>query len=216
MELTAGYLETLAKEKEKECTERDRLREERKVQEEMRRERERLEKEGQHYLNALSALESSGDIESAERLHAQLSEAEKAIADVDYRAANVRAGYVYVISNIGAFGPGVVKTGLTRWLEPMGRIRELGDASVPFGFDVHALFFFKDVVGIEAQMHQLLGEHRVNKVNHRREFFRATPAQARDLLQQLTGELLQFQEFPEAIEYHQSQSRGGSGAGSSP
>ncbi|MBT8224502.1 MAG: DUF4041 domain-containing protein [Dactylosporangium sp.] len=211
LELTADYLETLAKEKEKERAERERLREERKVQEEMRRERERLEKERQHYLNALSALEARSDIEGAERLRAQLSEVDKTIADVDYRAANVRAGYVYVISNIGAFGPDVVKIGLTRRLEPTDRIRELGDASVPFRFDVHALFFSKDAVGIETQMHQLLDEHRVNKVNHRREFFRATPAQARDLLQQLAGELLQFQELPEAIEYHQSQSPDSSG-----
>ncbi len=76
---------------------------------------------------------------------------ERAITDIDYRAANVRAGYVYVISNIGAFGDRMVKVGMTRRLEPMDRVRELGDASVPFRFDVHALFFSEDAVGIESK-----------------------------------------------------------------
>ncbi|WP_203231408.1 GIY-YIG nuclease family protein [Nocardioides caldifontis] len=75
----------------------------------------------------------------------------------------------------------------------------------PFNFDVHALFFSEDAVAIESQMHQRLADRRVNRVNPRREFFYATPAEARDLLTELTGELLQFDELPEAVEYHQSQ-----------
>jgi hypothetical protein len=98
----------------------------------------------------------------------------------------------------------MIKVGMTRRLEPMDRIKELGDASVPFGFDVHALFFAEDAVGIEAQMHQRLADRRVNRVNLRREFFYATPAEARDLLAELAGELLTFNEEPEAVEFHQS------------
>ena len=79
-----------------------------------------------------------------------MTDVERAIEDVDYRAANIRAGYVYVISNVGSFGPDVVKIGMTRRLEPLDRVREFGDASVPFRFDVHALFFSEDAVGIEA------------------------------------------------------------------
>lgn len=86
-------------------------------------------------------------------MRAQLIDVEKAIADVDYRAANARAGYVYVISNLGAFGEQMIKVGMTRRLEPRDRIRELSDASVPFNFDVHALFVADDAVGIEAEMH---------------------------------------------------------------
>ena len=86
----------------------------------------------------------------------------------------------------------------------MDRIKELSDASVPFNFDVHALFFSDDAVDIEAKMHARLADRRVNRVNLRREFFYATPAEARDLLQELAGELLQFEELPEAIEFHQS------------
>jgi hypothetical protein len=204
LELAADYQEMLAREKEKEREERERLREQRKVEQEMAREKERLEKERQHYANALQALLDKGDVEGAERLRDQLLDVEKAIADVDYRVANARAGYVYVISNVGAFGERMIKVGMTRRLEPRDRIRELSDASVPFNFDTHALFFANDAVGIEAEMHRRLADKRVNKVNFRREFFYATPAEARDLLAELAGELLEFEAFPEAVEYNQS------------
>ena len=132
LELTADYLAKLAEEKEREHEERERLREERKAQLEIERERARLEKERQHYLNALAALGINGDAEATERLKSELSEIERAIEHVDYRAANVRAGYVYVISNLGSFGERVVKIGMTRRLDPQDRVRELVDASVPF------------------------------------------------------------------------------------
>lgn len=122
---------------------------------------------------------------------------------VDYREANIRAGYVYLISNIGSFGEKMVKVGMTRRLDPMDRIRELSDASVPFNFDVHALFFSKNAVGIETEMHERLADVRVNIVNRRREFFRATPMEVKAHLSELAGELLEFQEMPEAIEYRQ-------------
>lgn len=206
LELTADYREMQAREKEQERAERARLREEKKAQQELERERQRLDKERQHYANALQALLGKGDVEGADRLRAQLADIDKAIEDVDYRAANVRAGYVYVISNLGAFGEHMIKVGMTRRLEPIDRIRELSDASVPFNFDVHALFFSNDAVGIEAEMHRRLAERRVNQVNLRREFFYATPQQAKQHLLDLTGELLSFEERPEAVEFHQSRS----------
>jgi hypothetical protein len=128
-----------------------------------------------------------------------------AISDVDYRAANIRAGYVYVISNIGAFGERMIKVGMTRRLDPRDRVRELSDASVPFNFDIHVLFFSADAVGVEARMHERLADRRVNRVNQRREFFYATPTEARDLLLDITGNLLEFTEEPEALQYHQSE-----------
>jgi hypothetical protein len=144
------------------------------------------------------------DEAGAARLREQLAEVDRAIESVDYRAANIRAGYVYLVSNIGSFGEKMVKLGLTRRLDPMDRIRELSDASVPFNFDVHALFFSKDAVGIETAMHQRLANLRVNIVNRRREFFRATPLEVKAHLGELAGELLEFQELPEALEYRQS------------
>lgn len=203
LELTADFLQKRAEEKEAERIERERLREERKVQQEIERERQKLEKERQHHANALRALEIKGDEAGAARLREQLKDVERAIADVDYRAANIRAGYVYVISNIGSFGERMVKIGMTRRLDPWDRIRELSDASVPFNFDIHALFFSKDAVGIEQSMHERLGEARVNLINRRREFFRATPMEVRAHLAELAGELLEFHEVPEALEYRQ-------------
>jgi hypothetical protein len=149
-------------------------------------------------------LVAKGDEAGAARLREQLAEVDRAIESVDYRAANIRAGYVYLVSNIGSFGEKMVKLGLTRRLDPMDRIRELSDASVPFNFDVHALFFSKDAVGIETAMHQRLANLRVNIVNRRREFFRATPLEVKAHLGELAGELLEFQELPEALEYRQS------------
>ena len=204
LELTADFLNKQAVEKAAERLERERLREERKVQQEIARERARLEKEKAHYANALDALEKKGDAVAADRLRAEIEELDKAIQDVDYRAANIRAGYVYVISNIGSFGEKMVKVGLTRRLDPTERIKELSDASVPFNFDIHALFFSKDAVGIETAVHQQLEHRRVNSVNKRREFFSVTPSEVKELLAALAGDLLQFQEVPEALEYRQS------------
>jgi hypothetical protein len=208
LELTADFLKKEAEEKEVERLERERLKEERKVQQEIDRERARLEKERQHYANAVEALSAKGDVDGVERLRGEMAEIERAIQDVDYRAANIRAGYVYVISNIGSFGDALVKVGLTRRLDPMDRIRELSDASVPFNFDVHALFFSKDAVGIEADMHRRLADRRVNIVNLRREFFRATPQDVKKELAEVAGELLQFRDAPEALEYRQSLTKG--------
>ncbi|WP_228986299.1 MULTISPECIES: DUF4041 domain-containing protein [Micromonospora] len=204
LELTADYQEKLAEEKEREREEKARLREERRAQQEIERERARLDKERQHYANALAALQAKGDADGVAQMQDRLAQIDTAIQDVDHRAANVRAGYVYVISNLGAFGEKMVKVGMTRRLDPLDRVRELSDASVPFNFDVHALFFSEDAVGIEAQMHARLADRRVNLVNHRREFFYATPEEAKEHLLALTGSLLQYEEVPEALEYRQS------------
>ncbi len=203
--LTADYLAKVEEEKEANRAAREALREQRKVEQEIARAREKLEKEKSHLANVLETLKAKGDLEAVARYEAQLADVDRAIEDVDYRAANQRAGYVYVISNLGAFGEGMIKIGMTRRLEPMDRVRELGDASVPFGFDVHALFFSDDAVGIEAEMHRRLAEKRVNRVNLRREFFYATPHDALVQLRDLAGDVLQFTELPEALEYRQSQ-----------
>lgn len=203
LELTADFLQKQAEEKEQERLERERLREERKVQQEIERERARLEKERRHYVNALDVLVAKGDELGATRLRQQLEDVDRAILDVDYRAANIRAGYVYVISNIGSFGERMIKVGMTRRLDPADRIRELSDASVPFNFDTHALFFSKDAVGIEAAMHERFADRRVNTINRRREFFYATASEAKQHLAELAGELLQFEDVAEALEYRQ-------------
>ena len=203
LELTADYLEKVAEEKEREREERERLREERKVEQEIERERQRLRKEEQHFRQAIAQLVSKGDVDGAARLQVQLEGVIGEIEAVDFRARTLTAGHVYVISNIGSFGEGVLKIGMTRRLEPMDRVRELGDASVPFIFDVHALYFSENAVKIEREMHQRFANRRVNRVNNRKEFFKVLPAEARDALTELSGELMTFVEQPEALEYRQ-------------
>ena len=204
LELTQDYLMKQQEDKERARDERERLREERKAEQELQAERERLQKERAHYTNVLASLRDEGDIEGVARLAAQLAEIDQAIAHNDYRTANIRAGYVYVISNVGAFGPNVVKIGMTRRLEPMDRVRELGDASVPFPFDVHALYFSDDAVTLEADLHNQFANQRLNRVNLRREFFFANPTEVRLVLASKIGNLLEFTEEPEAGQYFQS------------
>ncbi len=207
LELTADYQMKVQEEKERAREERARLREQRKAEKELAAERERLEKEKAHYESVLEALRAKGDHTAAEDLVGRLAEIEQAIDANDYRAANIRAGYIYVISNIGAFGPNIVKIGMTRRLEPKDRVRELGDASVPFLYDTHALFFSDDAVTLENELHQAFAARRVNLVNERREFFFATPAEVREVLLDKVGGLLEFAQEPAAPEYHQSRGR---------
>mgnify|MGYP000890344423 FL=1 len=204
LELTLQYQNAKKAEKEAEREKRARLREQARAEKELRAERERLEKERQHYLNVLKAVEEAGDSIEAEKLRQQLAAIEEGINEVVKREANSRAGYVYVISNIGSFGERMVKIGMTRRLDPMDRVRELGDASVPFKFDVHALFFSDDAVSVEAELHHRFADKRVNRINTRREFFYATPAEVREALKDIAGNLLEFTEEPEAEQYRLS------------
>ncbi|WP_396216824.1 DUF4041 domain-containing protein [Gemmatimonas sp.] len=202
IELTADYQMKLEEEKEAAREERERLREERKVELELAAARERLDKERSHIVTVLEKLRLAGGSDPA--LEQKLVDVDAAITQNDYRAANIRAGYIYVISNRGAFGEHVVKIGLTRRLEPMERVQELGDASVPFRFDVHALFFSEDAVSLESSLHAHFRDRRVNWANDRREFFFASPAEVRTVLAERTGNLLEFVEHPESLEYLQS------------
>ncbi len=207
LELTADFQVKVQEERERAREERELLREQRRAEQELAAERERLEKERAHYRSALAALRAKGDDAAAADLATRLAEIDEAIEANDYRIANIRAGYVYVISNMGAFGPNVVKIGMTRRLEPLDRVRELGDASVPFPYDVHALFFSDDAITLEDELHKAFADRRVNVVNERREFFFATPAEVRQILQEKAGGLLEFTEQPEAFQYFQSKGR---------
>jgi hypothetical protein len=204
LQLTADYQMKIQEEREKAREERELLREQKRAEAELAAERERLEKERAHYRNVLEVLRAKGDDTAAEELASRLVDIDRAIEANDFRIANIRAGYVYVISNIGAFGPSIVKIGMTRRLEPMDRVRELGDASVPFRYDVHALHFSDDAVTLEHELHKTFADRRVNFINERREFFFATPAEVRGVLLEKAGGLLEYTEEPAAPEYFQS------------
>jgi hypothetical protein len=205
LELTADYLAKTAEEKERAREERARLREQEIALREYEREQERLRKELAHYDAAAAALRFKGDTEAADQAEAKLTEIQDAIDGLSRRAANIRAGHVYVISNIGAFGQDTVKIGMTRRLDPHDRIRELGDASVPFRYDVHALIFSDDAVGLETRLHHHFADRRVNLVNLRREFFRVAPSEVRDVLLRHQGSIIEWIDAPEAAEWRQSE-----------
>jgi hypothetical protein len=205
LELTADYLVKQEEEKERVRAERERQREEEAARRDFEKEKARLMKEQAHYSTALSRLHDLGDTAGAAEIQKRLDQVAESILDVDRRAANVRAGYVYIISNIGSFGEDMIKIGMTRRLDPNDRIRELGDASVPFKFDVHAFIFSEDAVALETQLHHELEHCRVNQVNRRREFFRTTPADVLTLLERVAGShLMEFTEVPEALEWRAS------------
>ncbi|GEQ76476.1 hypothetical protein CTTA_3481 [Comamonas testosteroni] len=163
---------------------REDQREQEKLEKEIREARAKIEKERRHFTSALQKLQlrlgAANDQQERDELQSridQLSSQNKKLDDeeklLDYREQNARAGYVYVISNVGAFGDGIYKIGMTRRLEPMDRVDELGDASVPFRFDVHALVFSDNAPALEAKLHLHFAAGRLNKVNGRKEFFRA-------------------------------------------
>lgn len=117
------------------------------------------------------------------KLEKQIAISEEKIARAASEAQKTRAGFIYVISNIGSFGDGVVKIGMTRRLEPMDRVAELGDASVPFRFDVHTLAFVEDAPAIEKKLHARFSDRRLNKENHRKEFFRVSPQEVQEAIE---------------------------------
>jgi len=202
IELTADYLMKKEEERERARAERERLREERKVEQELAAAREKLEKERNHLLTVLEKVHAIGGTDPV--LEAKLADVDIAIQQNDFRQANIRAGYVYVISNRGSFGSQIVKIGLTRRLEPLDRIQELGDASVPFRFDVHAIYFSEDAVGLETELHKHFASRRLNWANDRKEFFFASPGEVRTVLMERLGVLLDFAEHAESSEYLQS------------
>lgn len=202
LELTADFLMKKQEEREHAREERARLREEKSVEREIAAQKEKLEKERSHILNTLESLNDLGMVDDS--LSQKLEEIDEAIAHNDYRAANIRAGYVYVVSNRGAFGENVVKIGLTRRLEPIERVNELGGASVPFRFDVHTLFFSEDAVTLEKELHSHFKERRMNFANQRKEFFFVSAGEVLEVLREKVGNILEFTEHAESTEYLQS------------
>lgn len=194
---------------------RQRQREEAKAQKELEEARKKLEKEQSHYSNELSRLvsqlsstTSDDDRKALEakkaELETHLEELEHQIKDVDYRAANQRAGYVYIISNVGSFGENVYKIGMTRRLDPMERVDELGDASVPFNFDVHAMIFSEDAPKLEAALHNAFADKKVNFINQRREFFNVSLEEIKRVIKENYDKTVEFVDSPPAEQYRQS------------
>lgn len=217
-EMHLAYEYAVKKQEEKEELKRIRTeqREQAKLEKEIEAARKKLEKEQSHCKNELARMlkQDTSSMSAEEKvafdakkseLESQLGEIEKGIADVDYRVANQRAGYVYVISNIGSFGENVYKIGMTRRLDPMDRVDELGDASVPFNFDVHALIFSEDAPALESALHRAFEDRKVNMVNTRREFFHVTLEEIEDVIKANFDKTVEFTEVAQAQQYRESE-----------
>ena len=212
--LAFEYQQKKQEEKEEQKEARARMREEAKLAKEIEEERKKLEKEQKHYQNALKKIteqlaaacdEDRAAIEEKKReLEQQLSKIDEEFKSVDYREANQRAGYVYIISNIGAFGEDVYKIGMTRRLDPMDRVDELGDASVPFDFDVHAMIFSDDAPRLEAALHNAFADRKLNFVNQRREFFHVSLDEIKQVVKANYDRSVEFIDLAPAEQYRQS------------
>lgn len=208
LQLTADHHLRVEQDKESARAERQRQREEAKAQEEFKQRKKDLLKEQAHYQSLLERSRLGGDKAGVLEARERLAEIGENIEEVEEMAANTRVGYVYVISNVGAFGDRVVKIGMTRREDPMQRVYELGSASVPFRFDVHALVFSHDAVALETALHREFDQRRVNQVNRRREFFRVSLAEVQAALKKVgTNHVVEFRELAEAPEWRQSQAQ---------
>jgi T5orf172 domain. len=216
-EMNLCYEYAMKKQEEKE--EAKRIREEQKEAQKLQREieeaRKTSEKERSHYKNALRRIETQMQHVSGTELamleerrteiQQQISSIEEELRQIDYREANQRAGYVYIISNIGSFGKDIYKIGMTRRLDPTDRVDELGDASVPFRFDIHAMIFSDDAPALEAALHRAFDNKKVNMVNTRREFFHVTLEEIEEVVRKNFDKTVEFTKIPSAEQYRESQ-----------
>lgn len=215
-ELKLAYEYEIKKQDEKEEAKRyrEQLREEAKLLKEIEEARRDIEKEQKHYTNALikinKQLESASDIDREALLEKKieienhLEKLDISLKDIDYREANKKAGYVYIISNIGSFGENIYKIGMTRRLDPFDRVDELGDASVPFKFDVHAMIFSDDAPKLEAALHRAFEHKKLNMVNQKREFFAVTLEEIEEVVKANYDKTVEFVKVAEAGQYRES------------
>lgn len=211
LRLALEYQIQKQREKEEKAELRAQQREEARLQKEIKEQRKNIDKERKHYEQALSNINkqiSSSSDENIEELNKKKEEIIQSLSDIDtkikdiaYREANQKAGYVYIISNIGSFGEGIYKIGMTRRLNPQERVDELGDASVPFKFDVHAMIFSEDAPALEAKLHRAFEDRKLNLVNQRREFFKVSLEEIKEVVKNNFDKTVEFIEVPDADQY---------------
>lgn len=213
--LAFEYQRKKQEEKEEQKKAREELREQQKLEREIKAAREKILKEKRHFASAIKELEAKlavtfGEderiavIEKLADVEQKMFELDKEEKVIDYREKNAKAGYVYVISNIGAFGENIYKIGMTRRLEPMDRVDELSDASVPFSFDVHALIFSENAPELESKLHQRFNDGRLNRLNNRKEFFRADISEIEKVIRQNYDKVVEILKDAPAEQYRES------------
>ena len=215
LSLVYAYMVREEEEREQRKAIREQMVEEDKVRREIEKEKQKIEKEESQFTNEVNKLMSymqkaKDDVEKQlyidkiQELQEKLKAVQADKENVLQREQNTRAGFVYIISNIGSFGERVFKIGMTRRLEPMDRIAELSSASVPFPFDVHALIFSEDAPGLEAILHQHVDAERVTKVNLRKEFFRVDLDEIKKVVLENHNATVKFVDIPDAMEYRET------------
>lgn len=212
--LTYEYKKKLQEEKEEQARIREQMREERKIQEEIEKKQKELEEQEKRALELQKLLEQAraeGRNEASEEYESQLQDLQQQIEDSQRAVSNAQKtkyGTVYVISNIGSFGENIYKIGLTRRTEPQERVDELGDASVPFKFDVHAFIESEDAPQLEYDLHKRFENKRVNMVNERKEFYNVSLDEIIKAVNEHSNNIVkyrkEFTEFAQAPEYRET------------
>lgn len=215
LSLIYAYIVKEEEEREQRRAIREQMVEEEKVRRELERAKLQIEKEETQFSNEVNKLmqylqHSKDEIErklyldKINELQDKLRALESDKENIIERENNTRAGFVYIISNIGSFGEDVFKIGMTRRLEPMDRIAELSSASVPFPFDVHAMIFSDDAPGLEAILHKYFDSYRVNRVNQKKEFFHIDLEEIKKVVLENHNATVKFVDIPDALEYRET------------
>lgn len=191
-------------------------REEERAQREFEKARKDAEMEEKRYQKALEKAKKDLGLVSGEKLdelNSQIAQLEQNLKDAHEakeraisRAQETKSGHVYIISNIGSFGENVYKIGMTRRLEPMDRVKELGDASVPFTFDLHAMIFSENAPELENLLHKEFDDRRINKVNYRKEYFKVTLDEIEQVIKDKYEKEVDFIKVSEAQQFRETQS----------
>ena len=214
-ELTLEHEFQLKKQNEREELRaiKEEIREEERAKREFEKVQRDAEKDEKNYQTALEKArkeiekltgEKQGKLqEKIEKLELELKEAQERKERAISMAQQTKRGHVYIISNIGSFGENIYKIGMTRRLEPNDRVKELGDASVPFKFDIHAMIYSEEAPTLEKELHRKFEEKKVNMLNYRKEFFNVTLDEIEEKISE-TGIKAEFKKFPEAIEYRET------------
>lgn len=219
-QITLMYTYELKYQQEKEIQKaiKEQMIEEAKAQKEIEEQKKKIDKDLQQYVGEVNKLikylqKTQNDVEKElyadkiRELEEKIKQLESEKENAIQREANAKAGFVYIISNIGSFGENIYKIGMTRRLEPMDRIKELSSASVPFEFDVHAMIFSDDAPYLENELHKYFAEKAVNKVNPRKEFYNVDIDEIEKIVKEKYNDTVQFTKIPLATEYRQSISK---------
>lgn len=210
LRLTHEYKDKKQKEKEEQAEIKRQMREEAKLE----RELEKTLKEEDKYNKLLEKAKSEAEKAAGsrlEKLNEQIAQLDTELAEAHAKneraksmAQQTKLGHVYIISNIGSFGDNVYKIGMTRRLEPLDRVKELGDASVPFIFDVHAMIHTENAPALEKELHKAFDSKRLNLVNNRKEFFNVSLSEIETVAKKISVDA-EFIEMAEARQYRESQ-----------